>query len=409
MRITKDILKTASLLRFKYFERSIHPQTRAQHTELLRWAEEYAKHAERTEQEDAYAADKDPIVSQGCRLRGEVLTHFHGKQAMLGKKIRILIHTPSARKSPGGFSLFRNLALSLEYIGIPARMLDWDEPIEAALSGFEPTVFISSDAEEYIARIDWAGMAAYRKTKRVLVGLTASLEEYGNTPLPPRLRWAKEHGVDFYYSFRSPEYLSSRSAYRPFFDEGYRILSVEFGANPLVYYPVPGIARDLHYVFLASNNADKRERYYEYLAPIFQNFSGLIDGPGWTGVKKWSHPDIHRFLYARAKVGINLHISDSIDWPSELNERTYILAACGVPQLVDDARLLSQRFSADAMFVAKNPTEYVEMFLTILENQALAERRALQTQKEVFIKHTTLHRAENFALNLRKILNIVDR
>ncbi len=126
----------------------------------------------------------------------------------------------------------------------------------------------------------------------------------------------------------------------------------------------------------------------------------MIDGPGWAGVKQWAPPPTHRFLYARAKVGINLHIQDSLDWPSELNERTYILAACGVPQLVDDAKLLSQRFSDDSMFVARTPREYNELFNEILANPELAQQRALKAQREVFKRHTTFQRAEGFALDL---------
>jgi hypothetical protein len=216
--------------------------------------------------------------------------------------------------------------------------------IDHILKKFKPTVFLSSDHVSYLDRIDWSILEDYKKKNRLLVGLTASISEYGNSPLNERLNWAQNNGIDFYYSFRSQEYLLTRKEYRPFYDSDYNILTIEFGANPLLYIPLPGIERDLYYVFLASSNPDKWERYFKYLPKIVNKYPGFIDGPGWLTINKWADRSIHRYLYARSRVGINLHIADSIDWPSELNERTYILAACGVPQLVDNAMLLGNRF-----------------------------------------------------------------
>lgn len=222
-------------------------------------------------------------------------------------------------------------------------------------------------------------------------------------PLPGRLQWAAKHGVDFYYSFRAPAYFRERASYRPFFDAGYRILSVEFGANPLLYHPVPGVARDLDYVFLASSNYDKRPRYYEFLSGILKEYPGFINGPGWSHSLELARAEVHRFLYARARVGLNLHIPDSIDWPSELNERTYILAACGVPQLVDTAKLLPARFSANAFFIAGNPREYRRMFSEILASPAEGAMRAAVACRDVFSRHTTFHRAEALVLQLLEL------
>jgi hypothetical protein len=55
--------------------------------------------------------------------------------------------------------------------------------------------------------------------------------------------------------------------------------------------------------------------------------------------------DRDRYLYSRPRVGINLHIKNQAGNASELNKRIYMLAACGVPQLIDNAMLLTSRFS----------------------------------------------------------------
>jgi spore maturation protein CgeB len=101
-------------------------------------------------------------------------------------------------------------------------------------------------------------------------------------------------------------------------------------------------------------------------------------------------------MCARAKVALNLHIQNQIDWPSELNERTYNLAACGVPQLIDAPKLLFKRFQPDSFFVASSPAEYQKYFRFALNDPKEGQRRALQAQREVFEKHTIFHRAEAF-------------
>lgn len=403
--VIKLINRIQSEFVFRRFENKINHGTKERHDRLLHWAEDSAKNAAVLESPERYEQSSDPVVRQGYRLAGDVRRSFAGRSRHL-KSLRVLVHIPSAKISPGGYSLFSNLVQSLDFIGIPVIRFEWDESINSILKDFQPTIFISSDAEQYISRIDWNALLDYKKTNPLKIGLTASLEEYGNTPLAGRLTWAREKRIDFYYSFRSPKYLRERKEYQPFFDSGYKIISVEFGANPLLYYPVPSMERDIDFVFLASTNNDKRERYYKYLTRIFIERSGFIDGPGWRHAANWSAPPTHRFLYARSRVGINLHINDSIDWPSELNERTYILAACGVPQLVDAAKLLPHRFSKDSLFVAHSPEEYYILFNQILRDTEGASQKALQAQKEVFERHTTFHRAEQFASELMKILNL---
>jgi hypothetical protein len=305
--------------------------------------------------------------------------------------------------SPGGYSLFKNLLDSLIYIGIEAKSIEVGINIKDVFEEFKPNVFISSDNKQYIKRIDWDYINHYKRTKTLKVGLTASIEAYGNTSLINRLKWAKQNNINFYYSFRSQEYLKNRKDYKAFYDYGYDIITVEFGANPLLYFPIPSIKKDLDYVFLASSNSDKQKRYLEWLPNIVNKYSGFIDGPGWKKIIRWASQPTHKFIYARAKIGINLHIDDSIDWASELNERTYILAACGVPQLVDNAKLLAKRFSDKSLFQAKNSNEYLELFQYMLENEKECENKAINALEIVYSKYTTLHRSEKFILELKDI------
>jgi|SRR5882672_1263072 len=383
--------------RFRRFEASFHPETWRRHDSLLAWAESQVASFDEEESLRLYRESEDPVVRQGYKLATSAVQQFRNRCREFDH-IRILIHVPPATVSSAGFSLFSNFLQSFRFLGVPVREFGWFDDTREILEDFQPTVLLTSDHDGYLSRINWKSIAEYRQTRPLGVGLTASLQEYGNTSLQNRLNWADQHDVNFYYSFRAPQYVSER--YRPFFERGYQILHLEFGANPLLYYPVPGIKRDLNYVFLGSSNPDKRDRLYSYCGPVFSEYPGYIDGPWWSSIAGFGSPETHRFLCARAKVGLNLHIQNQIDWACELNERTYNLAACGVPQLIDAPKLLFARFQPDSFFVADTPAEYKNQFKDIMNDPQEAQRRALQAQREVFTNHTVFHRVKAFVESL---------
>ena len=407
-RIKQLIRRASGRLRnaeFRAFERAIHADTIKHRNEILRWASGRGANFADFEREESYKASSSPIVKQSHALSQHIRDEFIGKYSACNN-VRVLVHVPPPGLSPGGFSLFNNLIQSLRYIGISARALDWDDSLGQVLKEFKPSVLLTSDAALYLERIQWKDVDRYRTSSRLLIGLTASIEEYGNTPLQGRLEWAKMRGVNFFYSFRAKEYVESREAYRAFHEHGYKIISMEFGANPLIHYSVPLIERDLDFSFLGSINPEKWQRYIAYLKPIFSKYSGFIDGPGWSFAKDFNFkPERDRYIYARTKVGLNLHIDNQISWPCELNERTYMLAACGVPQLVDRPGLISARFSEDSLFIADDPKQYEEIFIHILRNPGEAQQRALKAQREVLASHTTFHRAETLVRALSQYLD----
>ncbi|MDE1941196.1 MAG: glycosyltransferase family 1 protein, partial [Patescibacteria group bacterium] len=362
-------------------------------------AENALLHKDTYESEAAYAASKDPVVVQGHQLKLAAKKKF--KDLLAGKTTgRILLHIPDQKLSPAGYSLFTNFKEAFEFIGVPARELGWNEPIGPVLDSFRPTVLLTSDHASYLEKIDWQAIKDQRKAHPLKIGLTASLEEYGNSPLVDRLKWAKDHGVDFYYSFRDPEYVHSRKEYRPFFDAGYKMIFLPFGAHISRYFPVAGFERDLDYAYLAS----KKSSGAQFLRPILTKYPGFVDGPNWKHISDFRfNRDRDRYIYARAKVGLNLHLPEQIEWACEVNERTYQLAACGVPQVTDHAKLLDTIFSPDSLFIADTPEEYLAHFENILHNPDIGTQRALRAQKEAFEKHTTYHRADSFIDQLKSL------
>ena len=387
---------------FRLFEKRIHPETARLNGEVTRWSDRCLERKSEMEGRECYQGSSSALVKQGFELIESVKMEFAGKYTNLNP-LRILVHLPAWRVSPGVHSAFNNFVIASTFMGIEARFLGWDENVERWLEDFKPNVLMTCDYRLFLERINWEEVLRYRRKNTLKIGLSAELEEDGNTALSGRLRWAKEHHVDFYHTFRCQDYITERTDYKEFFDEGYDIFSLEFGANPLLHYPIPNIKRDLNFAFLASRNPAKIPRYFSFLGKILQAYPGFVDGPGW-GFSNSDHfwCDRDRYIYARSKVGINLHIENQIQWASELNERTYILAACGIPQLVDHPKLLDSRFGPDSFFVAENPEEYYCLFEEILLNGEEAERRALKAQQITLEKHTVFHRTEEFILKLMK-------
>lgn len=372
-------------------------ETVHRHDAILTQAEAALNHQLYHENIESCLNSPDPVVRQGTSLKIALEAKF--QNCMIGaSQERILIQIPDACFSPAGYSLFSNLMESLNYIGIPSRALGWDEDVGDALEEFKPTVLLSSDNQEYLRRINWQAVNQYKVKQRLYVGLSAALEEYESTPLLPRLAWAKQHQIDFYYSYRDEEYVRSRKEYQPFFDSGYQIIFIPFGANVLHYFPVAGFERDLSYVLLASR---KRE-HIAYLKNITRLYSGFLDGPGWKQVKNFQfNRDRDRYIYARAKVGLNVHLPEQIDWPCELNERTYQLAACGVPQLIDHPMLLNKIFGSQSFFIANSPVQYDQIFKELMNFPEIGTEKALYAQREVFASHTTFHRAKSLIDQLK--------
>lgn len=396
---------------FRRMLRTIHPGTWEEQPRIVDWLSRVQAEKVNRECEKAFLEAEDPVVRRGYELRESAKKRFHQAHAA-DTQVRILFYVPDNSMSSAGYSLFRNLAQGFEFMGISAALWLQGESITEHLHSFRPTIILADDREPYspetyLAYADWEAIRRYRLHAALRIGLVASPYSENPIGLSRRLEHARRLGIDFFYSFQAPSFIDLRHA--EFRRHGFPVCSLEFGANPLVYYPVPGIARDLNYFFLGSAHFEKWERYWQYFQRILAAHPGLLVGPGWPKGLIQSLPiEDHRYLYARARVGLNLHVPFQIDAACELNERAYNLAACGVPQLVDNPKLLPERFRSESVFAANSPTEYERLFFRILDRPDDARERALSALEDVYAGHTVFHRAESFLNQLdahRDLLN----
>jgi hypothetical protein len=385
------------------FQQGICQETIISHDHILQMAESYLACISKIETEENYANSTDPVVRQGWKLKKKILSMFQGAYSS-EKGIRILIHIQDFSDSPGGYSALSNLLESLRFIGVQTNAITSTDNTREVLETFQPNILLSTDIDCFLEEIDWSAVHSYRHEHRLDIGLLTDLEE-NPRPLELKFKWAKKHGIRFYFSYRTKNYIDKSDKYEPFRTRGYPVLSMPFGVNILHYYPVPNINRILNYSLITSASKEKAGQYL-MAKDIMWRYPGFIYGLRWKHSKSFSFDkDRDRYIYAMSKCGLNFHLPFQLDSACEVNERTYQLAACGVPQLVDNAKLLTNLYSTDAFFVARNRKEFFSFFQKILANHEIVERKTLAAQKEAFERYTTFHRTATFVEDLLKIYN----
>jgi hypothetical protein len=325
-------------------------------------------------------------ISEDLRIKS--LNDFVNKYGE--DNIKILIQSETPDKGIGADSIFSNWVSALNYMGVNAKIVYNDQNVTAEILRFEPTLFFTSDHYTYLDRIDWCQIKKYRDRNNMLIALTASAAHDGNSVNKTRIANAIERNVDFFISFRTEEYINTylwewKSA-------GFNVLSIPFGANPLVHYCLNNNFKPLDFIFFGSTNPIKSKNYIDYLLPILLKYKGFVNGPGWKSNMLNVKRDFHSVYYSFAKIGLNLHIPISLEINSEINERSFILASSGVFQIMDNPKALNNFFTNEAIVVCENPKEFYNSFKYFLANPRARIPFQINSLKQVYEKNTIFHR-----------------
>lgn len=364
---------------FYFFEQNINPSTVNNQHKLIQWAKDMCDNK-------IHNGDINEDIDIK-KIKAKYFNYFENK------KLVFFIQLPTAAESPGVFSLFGNLIETLQYMGIQAFPFHRFTDLKNLFTYNTPNVILAASDRLFIKDWLWDDLHILKKKHSFSIGLTASIDDDGvNNPLTKRLILAKKNGVDFYFSWVNKAFIDYREGFQPYRDFNYQIFSMPLGANLLKFQPISlNLEKDLDYVFLGSFN---HMQYIKYFSNIFRDSSGFIGGMGWNRFG-WVDNHLHSWLYARAKVGLNINGIGQRQWASEVTERTYILAAAGVPQITDNTPLLQTIFGPNEVFVAGSPKEYDALYRYILKNPDLASNYAKKAKERILSNHTTFHRAEN--------------
>ncbi|WP_297422300.1 glycosyltransferase [Clostridium sp.] len=140
------------------------------------------------------------------------------------------------------------------------------------------------------------------------------------------------------------------------------IVNVPFGFNPLIYYP-ENTSKIYEYFFVGTNSYLKCKETDKYLTPILNKYkNGILRGAGWEKANLELNPNNSKFFYNRAKVNLNYHLDIQKQIRSEVNERTFIIGACGGFQLIDNPKIIYDLYTEDDMAIANDEYEYMKKF-----------------------------------------------
>lgn len=140
-------------------------------------------------------------------------------------------------------------------------------------------------------------------------------------------------------------------------------------------------------------------------------FRDLLDlgvnlwGPGWSEADagfssvaraegRWQSRDEELEIYLNSELVVNIHEGSGLHGsPDFVNPRTFVLAALGVPQILEDRLELAPLFDlTQELTVFKQGDSVRERVLQALENPELLERKALKAQARALENHRLQHR-----------------
>ncbi len=287
---------------------------------------------------------RQTLMRENHRLRDDILKEYHDRYASANRSI--LLHRPSN----GALKyLMESWQEVLDHMGVRTRCLNWGEKTVDVFEDFRPDMFITVADPTYIRHLDMDYISAYRRSTGCKVGHVTTFEhEY-----PP---------ADFLVTFhfdptRDPK---MNVAEMP-------LISLPFAINPLQHYMRPG--REVwDYFFVGTNSPRKIQRTKDYLLPVVQQYKGILAGTGWNvGIGALSVKDSAE-LYNFAKIYPNYSTPRHVKEFNEVNERTFIIPACGGFELMDNPVAVKELFDEDELVVTETPQQYLELFEFYLNN-----------------------------------------
>ncbi len=315
---------------------------------------------------------RQELMNENRSLRDQAFRDFANCYQACGQ--RILLHRPNN----GAIKyLFDSWAETFNIMGVQTSLLDWHDNTKEKFQSFQPTVFITVGDPAYIDKLDMKFIANYQQHELRIGHITNLQDSYDL--------------CDFLLTFHLNPAADKR------FDRLEKpLISIPFGINPNQHYLRP--ARQVwDFFFVGTNSQLKTEQSGKLLMPVVNNYRGIIAGTGWSrGIGELSVSD-SSLLYNFAKILPNFHLESQYERFDEVNERTFIIPACGGFELVDNPAAMKELFDASEMAVADSPQEYKEMFEHFLSNPDERLSYIQNGMRKVWGNYTLFHSLSKLA------------
>ncbi len=302
-------------------------QRRRDLLKAVRWLSEYAPDPSRL-----------ALLRESTQLREDLLAAYKNRWQRMG--LRVLLHRPSN----GALKyLMDSWAEVLTYAGVQTRLINWGERTAPVFEQFRPDVFLTVADPNYMAQLDYEYIMQYRKNTGLLIGHITTFEH-------------EFPSCDFLVTFH---FDPSRNARMQVTETP--LVSLPFAANPLQHYMRPGV-EVWDYFFVGTNSPRKVACTKAYLLPLVRRYSGVLAGANWDmGLGELSVQEA-AVLYNFARIYPNYSTPRHFDEYNEVNERTFIIPACGGFELMDNPVAIRELFTGEELAIADSPAQYREMF-----------------------------------------------
>jgi len=338
------------------------------------------------------------LFEVGNSLRNQLFEKY--TNLLQSSRIKILLHLPPIKFSPAANSWLLNFQIALSYLGIETDFF-WDSLLEEQLDDVNYIIGIGA---EYISnKINWplVQKAKIKSNIKVILQTTFDVENHNDAKI--FIKDYQNKGVDYFFSFDSQDFNEQSQLISLFKQNNTTLFSIEFSANPIIHYPSKFIEPKYDFVFIGSSNYDKIARYNLYFPKIVKKYNGLIIGTGWKWCNDFSHSaERDSSVYSKSKIGINIHLETQIKYKRQLNERAYILAAFGIPQITDHAAIIDLSFPEIGV-VADSSKDFLDGIDYLLHNKSSANDNAFKALNAVYSNHNTFLRASNFVKQLKEV------
>lgn len=267
------------------------------------------------------------IVELSREKRDFLLEKYINK--LLPNDIALMLHYP-----PNGAIryLMESWAMCLQFLGVRVYALPvGKQTSKAEIMANGIGIFLTCADEYYLSNVNIEEIS-----ECCLIGHLSSMENEWYEPV--------DFIVDFFLDVPEEK-------------NGIPVHSLRFGCNPLIH-KCPSLGHDQDVFFVGTNNPTKHRRTREWIVPALEKHLSRAFGPGFGQFIDIQDVPKH---YAHSYVSLNYHTQGQIDRYININERAYIIPACGGFEVVDNPKALRDVYDDREIVSASTPDEYLSL------------------------------------------------
>jgi glycosyltransferase involved in cell wall biosynthesis/spore maturation protein CgeB len=303
---------------------------------------------------------------------------------------KILLHVPPF----GGFKYYcENLYAAFKLLNFDVRHLFFSDNAEESVRRFQPDLLITACSPDYLKQLPLGYLTELAEKKKIARLVWAETFKpldglHEMTQETAELVRQKMVGDIF---FSPVDSTGIEKEYSEWKQMGYPVVSIPMAANPVVHLPRNHMI-EYDMGFIGTDSPVKRTATDIYLRPLMKKYAFLIRGDRW-GEDVTSIPQNQSGeVYGKVRICPNYHHAFQKTTQFQLNERTFVIPACGGFEIVDETPILKRYFDADEMVQAHSTAEWFDLHEKWLRKHTDRMKMAASAHRRVLSEHTYFDR-----------------